>query len=809
MGQKVLLIAEKDSLGEQIAKAFGITSKSKAGYFYENDEIIVAMASGHLYQLSPKNKISSLPFLPDSTDLQYLPDESKFNRVTTINRLMQRNDIAEICNACDPGREGELIGSVIIEQQGLRGRKFTRLWASSQAPEAILDSYSKRKEASHYSNLLAAAKLRAIGDLVYGINASRAITNLNRKKTGSQSNFSAGRVQTPTLAMIVEREQEITNFKSETYWQVYLHLAVDNQVNTLIWSKNKTLISKDEIVMDDDEEIEDSDTNPTRIFDKAIADAIQAKCLNATLDPSKIVQETKTVMVSPPSLLDGTTLQSLANKELQFSLSKTMKTLQALYDAGCVSYPRSESKVLAVDDKEQVIKTLSILTQHRDFVHTATKVIENSDAWVNTSNPKLFVERDKLIDGHGAIIPTDFSVVVRLTADETSLYKLIVNRFIMAFYPPAEYLVTEQMVLIETEAFYGRGSILVNPGWTEIAKPKVEKPNKEASKIHPITNESKLAINDVKLVDSQTKPPHRFTEGKLVQSMKKMGLGTVATREPIVANLKGERGPSTKATYLTIEGKFLLPTAEAFSLIDYLKENALDLVCAPAFTAQFEEHLTELTKGQSTIESAKSFLYGQTRAVVDTVNKTLEGIDEYREELGKCPACPSGIVIDTGSLKCACNACAFVVYKKYSGTLLSKEQLQQLLETPHETKEILKFISSTTKKTFEAKLKIATAEEGFPVKFHFVKEEYGTCPQCKAGTVVRTNKAHIDCDKQCGFGMFINDLTTAQLKKLMATASTDQISYFSKKKNTHYPAKIILVNKNGNLVPEIQWLNSK
>ncbi len=815
MGQKILLIAEKDSLGGQIAAAFGIKQKSSAGYFYENDQVIIAMASGHLYQLSPKEKIETLPYLPFSSGLQYMADPNKMNRVTTIKRLMQRQDISEVCNACDPGREGELIGSVIVEQIGLQGKKFTRLWASSQAPDAILDSFKKRKEASHYANLLAAAKLRAEGDLVFGINSSRAITNLNRKKTGTQSSFSAGRVQTPTLAMIVIREQEIASFSSHPFWQVYLHLFVDDHLNKLIWTTGKELGHSTASVDEDDQDEDDTEaTNNSRILDKRQADSIRQKILNAVVTLNDVTQKASETFVEPPQMLDGTTLQSLANKELGFTLSKTMSLLQSLYDAGYVSYPRSESKFLAIDDKEQVIKSLKMLKEHRDFNDAAEKIILNVDQWVDISKRRNFVERDKLIDGHGAIIPTEQPISGQISIDEANLYNLIIKRFLMAFYPAAEYAVIETLIKVNGETFYGHGRTLINPGWTEIAPVKANKPDKEVSLMTPINGSSKLTIADVKVIESKTKPPHRFTEGKLVQAMKKHGLGTVATREPIVANLKGEKGALSKAPYLEIDGKYLKPTIDGYSLIDYLQSHELSLVCQPEFTSEFEEHLQDLTSGRSNIEQAREFLYNHTKAVVNTINSSLNATPNFRLELGTCPSCSKGQVVDTGDLKCSCEACDFHLYKRYSGTLLTTEQLQKLLTTPFELSTPLKFVSKATGKPFTAILALVQTDSVWKVEFRFPKQEYGLCPKCKSANVIRKNKSYIECENNCGFGTFSTvakyALPDQQLKKLFTVGATDLIDKFQSNQGKNFACFLTLeLNQDGKLGFKMNFSNKK
>lgn len=818
MGGKVLLIAEKESLAKQIASAFGISKISDKGKYFENDEVIVGIASGHLYQLKPKSKIDEIPYLPEYYDLQYEKVESKLHLINTLTRLLQRSDIQEVCNACDPGREGELIGAIIIENADFSFNKQSRLWASSQAPAAILDAYNNRKDATEYLNLRKAAKLRAIGDLVYGINASRAVTQLYRKKTGSKDTFSAGRVQTPTLALVVNRENEIKQFVAQPFWQVFLDIQVDGGNNRFIWMNPELVVKHNAneggTEAEDDEAVEDKtefNTNATRILTLAEAEVIKNQILNQNIKFEDFEINTHSNSVPPPLLFDGTALQGVADKLLDFDLSKTMSVLQTLYDAGYVTYPRSESTALAKDDKAAVLNAFKMLSNHRTFSDLARNVIQNNEAWVNTDNARNFIDRDKLVDGHGAIIPTDVPVIDTLTPDQDALYNLIVKRFIAAFYPAAEYQVTEQRLTLNDQCFMCKGSVLISKGWKEILEP-VHLSKEEI--INPITPASSLSTKEVIIKESKTKPPLRYTEGRLSAAMKRLGLGTVATREPIVRGLKGQAVKASKAAYLMREGKFIAPTDVGYSLIEYLHNNGLSLVCAPEFTSKFEEQLGLLTKGEVSEHDARDFIYQQAITVVNTLNNEVSKTPSFEEKLGTCPNC-TGTVLDTGSMKCGCNSCNFALYKKISGCALTNEHLKELLGDTKKTKDSLKFYSEKNKRHFEAKLKLECKDGQWAVSFEFENKTYGQCPQCKSGTVQSKNANRLACEAACGFELYREmygyKLPDAQLNKLISVGKTDLITqFYSASKNKNYSAYLVLAPGNeGNLKASLEFANKK
>ena len=819
MAGKVLMIAEKESLAKQIASAFGISRLSDKGKFYENDEVIIGMASGHLYQLKPKSKILTLPYLPEAFELQYEPIAEKQFLISTLNKLLRRGDIVEVCNACDPGREGELIGSAIIENADIPFSRETRLWASSQSPSAIKTAFQKRKDASEYRNLRAAAKVRNRGDLVYGLNASRAVTQLFRRKTGSQENYSAGRVQTPTLALVVNRELDIKNFVATPFWNVNLNLSVDEKINQFTWRNQKSVLAPIQPELtDNDPEAEDQaeakieqNALASRIESLEIAEAIKAKVEHAFVSYTDISQTEKAHLIPAPKLFDATTLQAEADRVLGFELSKTMSVLQSLYDLTYVSYPRTENNQIATSDREAVLSAFKMLAGHRTYCDMASEVLKHEEEWVSLTKTRIFVQEEKLIDGHSAIIPTDVPVTTTLTPDQDALYSLIVKRFIAGFYPAAEVQITEQVLTINGEKFVANGQILKVKGWKEVLEVPT---SSKAPLLAEIRSDSLLKIKEVSVHKSSTKPPQRYTEGKLSEMMKRLGLGTAATRAPIVNGLKGAGVKTTKAAYLQKDGKYIAPTEAGYSLINFLQSNGLSLVCEHDFTSQFEENLSGLTNGKLTETEAKDFIYQQAVRVVNTLNSVTQEVSEYKEVLGQCPSCNSDVV-DTGSFKCSCTKCEFSMYKKVSGATLSVDQLKELLSGERKTHQIIKFYSERHKKSFEAYLCLQCSDGQWAVKFSFDKKEYGKCPQCGNGQVVTTYSTAIGCNVNCGFGISTkiagHKLPEAQINKLISSGKTDVITQFhSTKKNSTFSAKVALEKgSDGKLKTVFEFENKK
>ncbi len=574
---KTLVLAEKPSVARDIAKV--LNSNQKGNGFLSGQRYIVTWALGHLVTLADPETYSSkyktwsiedLPMLPKKMELVVIRETSK--QFGVVKNLMHRDDIDELVIATDSGREGELVARWIIMKAGFR-KPIKRLWISSQTDKAIKDGFASLKPARDYDNLFYSAQSRSEADWLIGLNVTRALTC----KFNAQ--LSAGRVQTPTLAMIVERENEIRKFVPKDYWSINAGF----EGFTVQW--------------------QDKASGQTRIFDKKKTDDIVAKVTGQTGQIVEIRKEAKRDL--PPLAYDLTELQRDANRKYGYSAKQTLNIMQKLYEAHkLVTYPRTDSRYITEDIVPTLIERLKSIS-----VGPYAKSVQNilRSKIVVT---KRFVDSSKVSDHH-AIIPTEQYVnLASLNSEERNIYDLIVKRFIAVLNPPFEYEQTTVKVDAKGEVFFAKGKIVKSWGWKSVYEGhgKMEEDEDEddnSQSLPEIKQGQKAILTSVKPFNGKTKPPARYTEATLLSAMEHpgkfvenkalrealestSGLGTPATRADIIEKL-------FNTFYVERKGKEIFPTSKGIQLVNIVPSD----LKSPELTGKWEQQLALISKGRT------------------------------------------------------------------------------------------------------------------------------------------------------------------------------------------------------------------
>jgi DNA topoisomerase-3 len=605
---KTLVIAEKPSVARDIARVLGVDKRR--GDALENEQYVISSALGHLVELAMPEDISpelrrwtlaSLPILPEKFTLKI--SEKTKDRFNDLAKLLNSKEITEVINACDSGREGELIFSYIYELSGST-KPFRRLWMVSMTGEGIRSAFDQLRSAEEMESLQAAARCRSEADWLVGINGTRAVTT---RMFTSRSVASVGRVQTPTLAMIVERDRCIRDFQPVAYWRLVGTFSLHEGNYEGVWKcplqKGGEEAGRDRIF---------SETEACRIFD-----AIHGESHGAVSEKKKRSKQ------SPPKLYDLTTLQREANNRFGFSAATTLKIAQALYEAHkAITYPRTDAKVLPEDYEPVCRKTLGALEEeYEDFAERILSV-----HGIRSSDRKIF--NNKEVSDHFAIIPTP-QRPGSLNEVERKIYDMVVRRFLAVFYPPAEYDVTSRVTAVGEHNFYSEGRVLAVAGWKEI----YGKEQQEESGLLPRLTGSdgdpaRAVVVKIDLREEETKPPARYTEatllsametaGRLVEdeelaeAMREKGLGTPATRAQIIDTL-------VSAKYVERSERSLLTTAKAESLVGLLSAMGVDALRDPTMTGEWEFKLREMEQGKFQRDKFMEEIETFTRSVVERV----------------------------------------------------------------------------------------------------------------------------------------------------------------------------------------------
>jgi DNA topoisomerase-3 len=617
---KILVLAEKPSVARDIAKVLKCNQNGNG--FISGPKYIVTWALGHLVTLAPPevyNKkyktwnLEDLPMLPKKAELVVIKETSK--QFGIVRGLLHRDDVSELVIATDSGREGELVARWIIQKAGFK-KPIRRLWISSQTDKAINEGFQNLKPSRNYDNLYLSAQSRAEADWLVGLNVTRALTC----KYNAQ--LSAGRVQTPTLAMIVERENEIKRFVPKDFWTVGANL----KGFSVLWQDRKT--------------------GQTRIFDKDKAESIVAKVSGKTGTITDVSKEAKKEL--PPLAYDLTELQRDANKKYGYSAKKTLQLMQSLYERHkLVTYPRTDSRYLTDD----IVPTLP-----ERLKSIAVGPYQKASQALLRARPgitKRLVDNSKVTDHH-AIIPTEQYVdLSSLNNDERHIFDLIVKRFLAVLSLPFEYEQTTVKYEVEGELFTARGRIIRSQGWKSIYDNDASYDNDDDSSdddnghqsLPPVSRGQTETIAQVRTINGKTSPPKRFTEATLLSAMEHPGkyMDNKALRE-VIEGTSGLGTPATRADiieklfdsfYVERHGKEIIPTSKGIQLIDLVPED----LKSPELTAKWEQQLALISKGQADYTAFVSKMKDQAKKLVGTVISSSHVYKHENMTREKCESC--------------------------------------------------------------------------------------------------------------------------------------------------------------------------
>ena len=809
---KALIIAEKPSVAADIAKVLG--GFSKKGDFYESEQYVLSSAVGHLLQICPpenyevkrgKWNLENLPVIPPSFALQ--PISKSESRLKLLLRLIGRKDVDALVNACDAGREGELIFRYII-QFAQTPKPIRRLWLQSMTSAAIRDGFSSLREDAEMKPLADAAICRSEADWLVGINSTRAMTAFNSKLGGFHLT-TVGRVQTPTLAIIVEREEKIRKFEPRDFWEVHATFQAGAGAYTGRWF--------DETFVKDKQG--DGDLKPERLWGLDQAEAIRARCLGKQ---GVVTEDSKPTTQLSPLLYDLTSLQREANGRFGYSAKRTLQLAQSLYERHkALTYPRTDARALPEDYIATVVKTLKALSVTA-FGPLVAPVLQQG--WVRP-NKRIF--NNAKISDHFAIIPTAVPPAV-LHDDEQKIYDLVTRRFLAVFYPAAEFLVTTRITRVEQDPFKSEGKVLVNPGWMAVYGK--ESQTDDAPRLVPVQSGEIVQTTGIDLVAERTKPPARFTEatllsamegaGKLVEdeelreAMSAKGLGTPATRAAIIEGLIYE-------VYIVRRVRELCPTAKAFSLMTLLRGLDIPELCSPELTGDWEFKLKQMERSQLPRADFMREISDMTRRIVEKAKRyehdTVPGTFGVLKT--PCPKC--GGSVQENYKRFQCQACDFAVWKTLAGRQFELDEMETLISK--RSVGILEHFRSQKGKPFAARV-VMTPE--FKVEFDFGlangataemvdftgHEPVGKCPAC--GARVFENGRYYVCEKSVGpspacqfrSGTLILQqiVDRTQMAKLLATGKTDLLTKFISRKGR--PFRAFLVARGGKV--EFEFVKS-
>jgi DNA topoisomerase-3 len=699
---KTLVIAEKPSVAADIARALGKVPKK--GDHYENDEYVISSAVGHVVELlMPEDidkkkygfwRLETLPIIPDKFELK--PSEDSKDRFNQLKKLIARKDINQVVNACDAGREGELIFAYLC-QLAKNKHPVKRLWLQSMTSEAIREGFNKLRDGAEMQGLADAARCRSEADWLIGINGTRAIT---KRMFGSRAGnvASVGRVQTPTLAIVFARELEIRNFQPRNYWRLTAKFGVTQGDYEGVYQRA------------DFRKADDEHDRIDRVWDEATARAVLAACQGQPA--ASVTEEKKPTTQIAPRLYDLTTLQREANSRFGFPAKRTLQIAQALYERHkMITYPRTDSRALPEDYIPLVRQTLGNL--HGDLKVHADRVLDNG--WVRP-NKRIFNNAE--VSDHFAIIPTQHEAK-HLDEAEAKLFDMIARRFVAVFHPVAEFDVTTRISTVNTHAFKTEGKVLTAPGWLAVYGKSSVDDDANARALPALMPADKAQARTLaaELHAEATKPPPRYTEatllsamegaGKLVDdeelagAMKERGLGTPATRADTIEGLVNQK-------YLDRNQRELVPTAKAEQLLQFLTAVKADDLTSPAMTGEWEFHLREMEHGRFPREKFMAEIVKETRGIVERVKGFEEDDSVARQTEIISPTDGKPLLETLRGYKSQDGE--LMVYKIVGGRRMEESEVKELVEK-RQVGPLDGFISNKTRSRFSAVLKLGLVEE--------------------------------------------------------------------------------------------------
>ena len=851
---KTIIIAEKPSVAQDIVRALTPTKGKfeKHAEHFENEDYVVTSAVGHLVEIKAPDEFevkrgkwsfAHLPVVPPHFDVA--PIDKAKTRLNAVVKLVKRKDVGAIINACDAGREGELIFRLILQYafgDKVHGKPISRLWLQSMTPQAIRDGFEQLRSDKQMLGLADAARSRSEADWLVGINGTRAMTAFN-SRDGGFFLTTVGRVQTPTLSIVVEREEKIRKHVSRPYWEVKATFDAEAGPYEGKWFDPKWKKNPDDAEARADRHWNEADA-------QAIAQAVRGQ-------PATVVDEAKPSTQASPLLYDLTTLQREANSRFGFSAKTTLSIAQALYEKHKVlTYPRTDSRALPEDYVGTVKATLEMLRDEdlpgpgagsgslvslRELSQHAAKSLK--EGYVK---PVKRVFDNTKVSDHFAIIPT-LQAPKSLTEIELKLYDMVVKRFIAVFYPSAEFMVTTRTSTVvaggASHTFQTNGKVLVNPGWLAVYGKEAQD---EDANLVAVAQGEQVRTESVDVNALKTKPPARYTEatllsamegaGKLIEdeelrdAMKEKGLGTPATRAQTIEGLIAEK-------YMLRDGRELVPTAKAFQLMTLLRGLAIEDLTRADLTGNWEFQLSEMEQGRLSRDAFMGDIAKMAERIVKKAKEydrdTIPG--DYATLTTACPNC--GGVVKENYRRFACTGmagaeegCGFSITKIPSGRAFETAEAETFLAQ----KKIGPLEGFRSKKgfPFTAELKLVHDEEianwklefdfgedqraaegdGEPVDFSS-QESLGACPKCKGRVYEHGSNyvcehsvgAHVTCDFKSGKIILQQPVEHGEITKLLATGKTSLLENFvSNKTRRKFKAFLSYDKKEGKVIFEFE-----
>jgi DNA topoisomerase-3 len=743
---KYLIIAEKPSVATDLSRAlskelgkFTKKGKSRDAQYFESEQASITSAVGHLVELkmptgpNGKNlpwKFDVLPAIPKKFELQ--PIEQSAGRLKHVLALAKKKEFDVIVNACDAGREGELIFQYIMDIGNIK-KPVKRLWMQSMTTGAIQEAWQKLRDGEQMANLADAAKCRSESDWLVGLNSTRALTCF-RSRHGGFNITAAGRVQTPTLAILAKREREIKAFKPEDYWEVHADFAVakgnyPGKWIDLEWKKDAAK----------------PHGRAERIWDQASAIRIKERCEGKEGIVSEEKKPTKQIA---PQLYDLTTLQ----REAPFTAKNTLGLAQALYERHkMLTYPRTDSRYLPEDYISKVHETMrELASSAHPVAEWAANAIEEGRV---SFNKRIF--NNAKVSDHFAIIPT--GRVVKLNEQESKLYDMVVKRFIAVFFPHAEFEVTKRLTTInhgsEQDTFLTNGKTLTKPGWLAVYG-RVAGVATTKDELVAVSDGESAQTETIEVEDKATKPPARYTEstllaamegaGKLIddeemrEAMAERGLGTPATRAATIEGLLRQK-------YIAREGRDLNVSGKGLRLIELCEEMDIKALSSPSMTGDWEAKLNKMEHGEFKRDAFMQEINEFTKEVVEKARSRMETLVNrvFPDLECPCPACGAPRLKQTdATYECREEECKFRVSKHIAGRRLSEEEAKELFTTKA-LPEMDGFVSRFNK-PFSAALKLAqtvskTGKLGkWKTEFVFDGDEPGSAEELTDDQIIKT-----------------------------------------------------------------------
>ena len=775
--KKTLIITEKPSVARDIAKVLGDFEKVEDKLV--SKDYVITWAYGHLLELAephdydPSYKfwtLSALPIIPDNFKLKPIKKSEK--QLENIIRTIKNPSISKIINACDAGREGELIFRNIYKYSNTN-KPHLRLWLSSLVKEAVIEAFENLKEGSNFDNLFYAAQSRSEADWLVGINATRAVS----RRCGDL--YSVGRVQTPVLTIIVDREKEIKSFVSRKYYE----LEADIKANKIEY-KGKWFSKRKGI------------DNPYEIEKLSEAEKLSKELCSKEGTIKEVKSKETTEQHS--LLYDLTELQRDANKNFGFTASKTLNIAQALYEEKkLITYPRTDSRYLPksmITELPKILESISTVTEYKEFANTAkTRVNELSSRVIN----------DAKVSDHFAIIPTtEKPFFEKLKQDEKKIYDLIAKRFLSVFFEAAKYRETVVITSVLDNTFESKEKILIFAGFKKVYGEKEKKVI-----LGELKEGEKVKIIKISLNEEETKPKPRYTDatilsamqgaGKLIEdeelkeTIKEKGIGTPATRAQIIERL-------IEVSYLEREGKNLKPTDKGIYLVELLNGIELLELTKPELTGEWEKKLIEIEKGNYKSEVFMEEIINFTKEIIEKIKKADLSKLKSSETIGLCPLCGKEVVEEVRTYSCTNKECSFKVWKKIMTANLTKDDIKSLLNNK-KTDSPIQFKSKEGKK-FKAYLTLkddgATGLEFINSNEVISPEPLGICPKC-GGNIVEKREYYgcsnyPDCDFRISKTILGRNMKRNEIQEILKNKKSSKLTGFWSKKKKPFSATLVI-----------------